>query len=611
MAFRGKLPYNTSVFRNGLTLSRQFSSSFAAKSWPKDNKVVGVAQGTPRSEIGLSGLEVFPSVQQANASSKLLNFRDAKVAYRNESSFELIRSILVFKACSMKWLVNIAPNILKFAEKAGIEKPIYAAIKHTFYKQFCAGERAGEVHPVISKLERSSVGTVLDLSIEVDKDKSVGDERCDEVKDLILECIDATSVQEGSFAAIKVTSLAPPSLLQKMSQMLTYIKTLFAHFDKEKNGKVNLHNFTLALKEMGYGLNDEEIIMLFNRMDKTKDGEIDYIEFTQSMQIDHPSTKEFLKLRNRKNVRITNKSFLVSYHDDTHDIEVATPKGADADVFPPPKWSDNDISKAARLFARMDEICERAIEKKVRIMVDAEQSYFQPAIDNMAQRMQRKYNKSEVCGDFGPVVYNTYQMYLKDSYDNLTRDMEISKREGWKFGAKLVRGAYMVAERELAKELGTPSPVHETKENTDKCFDSGVTCLLEEIKNSKFSTDPNRKVSFMVASHNENSVKMTCKQMEDFGISRDAGNVYFGQLMGMCNHISMSLGFHDYGIKKYVPYGPLKETIPYLIRRAQENSDVLSSTEIERSLMLNELRRRVGLGFLNKPVADQSISNAM
>lgn len=163
-------------------------------------------------------------------------------------------------------------------------------------------------------------------------------------------------------------------------------------------------------------------------------------------------------------------------------------------------------------------------------------------------------------------------------------DLERARREGYKFGCKLVRGAYMVLERKRAAELGMASPIWDTKEDTDACYNNAVHTLMPLVRD--------RGAEFMVASHNQASVEEAVAAMGEHGLPPTAP-VYFGQLLGMSDHLSFILGANKYGAYKYVPFGGVDEVMPYLIRRAQENSDILGGVGKETGMLRAELRRRL------------------
>lgn len=238
-----------------------------------------------------------------------------------------------------------------------------------------------------------------------------------------------------------------------------------------------------------------------------------------------------------------------------------------------------------RMLQRMDVLAKKAREAGVRLMIDAEQSYFQPAISRLTLEMQRRFNVDK------PLIFNTFQCYLKEAYDNVTMDMELAHREGWCFGAKLVRGAYMAQERARAVEISYEDPINPTYEATNVMYHRCLNYVLEKLKHSP-------KAEVMVASHNEDTVRFTLCRMEELGLHPDDGQVCFGQLLGMCDQISFPLGQAGFPVYKYVPYGPVMEVLPYLSRRALENSSIMKGAQRERQLLWQELHRRLRTGNL-------------
>jgi proline dehydrogenase len=204
-------------------------------------------------------------------------------------------------------------------------------------------------------------------------------------------------------------------------------------------------------------------------------------------------------------------------------------------------------------------------------------------------------------------------MYTKSSRGRLELDVELAKRENITFAAKLVRGAYMVSERKRAEEMGYTSPICETLEDTHASYNGGVKFLLNKLKEYQESTgesvtEVTSPIVFMVASHNRDSVILTIEEMEKNGVAARSGVVKFGQLFGMQDQLSYTLGRNGYAIYKYLPYGMIDEVIPYLLRRAQENSSVLGGVAVERQLMWQEVKDRV-TGKATKPSPDVSITS--
>ena len=205
--------------------------------------------------------------------------------------------------------------------------------------------------------------------------------------------------------------------------------------------------------------------------------------------------------------------------------------------------------------------------------------------DNLVLDLQQKWNAVDQ-SDY-PIIYNTYQCYLKDARDRLENDVERSDRFDFHFGAKLVRGAYMESERELAALMGMASPIHDTIEDTHECYNSAVDYLLEK------STTATHKVELMVASHNQRSVELAIEAMNKHRIDRKDSTISFGQLYGMQDTLSFNLGKHGYRAYKYVPYGQVHEVMPYLLRRARENSAIVGGAAKELDMIKAELKRRL------------------
>ncbi|KAM6897896.1 hydroxyproline dehydrogenase isoform 1-T1 [Xenentodon cancila] len=231
---------------------------------------------------------------------------------------------------------------------------------------------------------------------------------------------------------------------------------------------------------------------------------------------------------------------------------------------------------------RLNKIAAASVNK-VRVLVDAEYTYMNPALSLVTMAMMKKFN-----GD-GVWIWNTYQCYLKASRSLLLEALRLSKSEGFCLGVKLVRGAYMDKERKLADEEDREDPVHHSWEDTNDSYNGSLDEMLRAV-----SRKPER-YRIIVATHNEESVKRAAKRMEELNIDRDGGSVCFGQLLGMCDHVSLTLAKEGYAVYKSVPYGSVDDTLPYLVRRAQENRTVLQGIRKERDLLRKELKQRLGL----------------
>ena len=225
---------------------------------------------------------------------------------------------------------------------------------------------------------------------------------------------------------------------------------------------------------------------------------------------------------------------------------------------------------------RVDEIIAKVSEKGLMLMIDAEESWFQNFVDGVAYRMMEKYNKER------PVVFNTYQMYRHDMLGRLGRAMIRAEQGNYYLGAKLVRGAYMEKERERAEEKEYASPIHEDKERVDEDYEKALELCVSNIE----------RMGICVGTHNENSCNKMVRMMEDQGIVRDDRRVYFAQLLGMSDNISFKLASLGYNVAKYVPHGPVEKVLPYLFRRAEENTSIAGQSGRELTLVEKEIKRR-------------------
>ncbi|PWJ38472.1 proline dehydrogenase family protein [Sediminitomix flava] len=225
---------------------------------------------------------------------------------------------------------------------------------------------------------------------------------------------------------------------------------------------------------------------------------------------------------------------------------------------------------------RILRICQTAYNLKVRLFIDAEETWIQQPIDNIAIEMMERFNQES------PIIYNTYQMYVAAKYDQLVNDHANATKNGYYFGAKLVRGAYMEKERERATEMGYKDPIQPNKEATDRDFDRGLEHLISNHEN----------VALCCATHNEDSSQLLVRMLRQKGITPNDPNFFFAQLFGMSDHISLNLSITGYNVAKYVPYGPVEETMPYLFRRAEENTSISGQSSREFLLIKKEMQRR-------------------
>jgi len=224
--------------------------------------------------------------------------------------------------------------------------------------------------------------------------------------------------------------------------------------------------------------------------------------------------------------------------------------------------------------ARVERLCKAAFEADTPILIDAEESWIQDSIDRICEEMMEKFNKEKA------IVYNTIQLYRWDRLQFLKDSYLKGESSGYKVGVKLVRGAYMEKERKRAETKGYKSPIQIDKPATDKDYDLAVEYCVEN------------KIAVCVGTHNEQSSMLMVNLLAEKQLDKSDSAYYFAQLLGMSDHISFNLSSQGFNIAKYVPYGPVKEVIPYLIRRAEENTSVAGQTSRELSLISSEIKRR-------------------
>lgn len=235
-----------------------------------------------------------------------------------------------------------------------------------------------------------------------------------------------------------------------------------------------------------------------------------------------------------------------------------------------------ELAEFEKVKQRCEKICRTAYEKNVPIMVDAEETWIQDTIDELAIDMMRLFNKERI------IVYNTYQMYRHDKLADMKADHLIAKASGFILGVKMVRGAYMEKERKRAEDMGYPSPIQPDKVSSDRDYDASLHYCMEYISD----------IAFVCGTHNEESCRVLAQLLDEYQVPHNHPHVYFAQLLGMSDNLSFNLSDAGYNVTKYVPYGPVKAVMPYLFRRAQENTSIAGQTSRELDLIIKEKQRR-------------------
>ncbi|XP_037050060.1 proline dehydrogenase 1, mitochondrial isoform X2 [Bradysia coprophila] len=576
-----------------------------------------------------------------------LSFNNPNAAFKSKTTGELLRAYIVYLLCSSTYLVDNNLKLMKVFKALMGEKLFALMMKQTFYGHFVAGEDRHKIIPTLERLRSFGVKPILDYSVEEDLsqeeaekrevesisirlntarlmivdrlfgssdsrsstseapppppaatsnnkalpqytvDKTFADRRfkvssartyfylneatCERNMEIFIKCLEAVSGATfgTGITAIKLTALGRPQLLLQMSEVITRTRQYMMELVGGQ-GNVMTHHKTIKDLEQYYSsISDNKDVKEFlKNITSDKEGILhlfpwsgivdDNAQLSETFRVPDPKTGQMRRL--------------------TSQI--------------PPKEEE----MFRNMIRRLNTIAKAAEELDVRIMIDAEQTYFQPAISRITLEMMRKYNKEKA------IVFNTYQCYLKEAYNEVCTDLEQAKRQNFFFGAKLVRGAYMEQERARALALGYSDPINPDYEATTQMYHKTLTECLRRIKVLKDQGEEANRIGIMVASHNEDTVRFALQKMDEIGISPEDKVICFGQLLGMCDYITMPLGQSGYSAYKYIPYGPVNEVLPYLSRRAVENKGVLKKIQKEKRLLRTEIIRRLIRGqFFYKP----------
>merc|ERR1719315_346978 len=494
-------------------------------------------------------------------------------------------------------------------------------MKQTFYGHFVAGEDQDRIKPTISRMQSFGVKSILDYSVEVDESENkedknqfkkvedakasetltqytpldenenkeidrkanlnsarvffyAGEKECDANMQTFLNCIDAVKGSTGGtgFSAIKITALGRPEILIRLSDCIERTRRYYTQITGKKGmvikGRVDKAAFKEAFKTRNLDSNID-VQTFLDQMVGDSQGVINLFDWSSLID----AGKDLKYVLRVPNLETGKMEPLITGDDD----------GA---------LTAQEEEQFRNMVNRLHTIFKYAKEQNVRVMVDAEQSYFQPAIHRLTVEMMRTYNTTSA------IVFNTQQCYLKKALKTVTLDLEQAHRQGFYYGAKLVRGAYMEQERARAALLGYKDPINPDYEATSAMYHSVLDECLRRIKALKDAGDDPQKVGIMVASHNADTVRYGVKRMAELELDPQERVLCFAQLLGMCDQITFPLGQSGYSVNKYVPYGPVNEVLPYLSRRANENGGLLTKVEKEKSLLKQELIARIKGGQL-------------
>ncbi|XP_026473083.1 proline dehydrogenase 1, mitochondrial isoform X1 [Ctenocephalides felis] len=547
-----------------------------------------------------------------------ISFNDHVAAFKSKKTSELVRAYIVYALCTSEYLVENNMKLMKFGRTILGDYLFTLLMKATFYGHFVGGEDLDKVQDTLKRLRSFGVKPILDYSVEEDLtqeeaekrevessrstqgsaptapepgnksmpqyqvDKTFADRRykvqsartyfylneatCERNMETFIQCLEAVSGATfgTGITAIKLTALGRPQLLLQLSEVIMRTRQYMEELGSGKGNVLNHHKTIKDLEQYFSSMGDNKDVKQFlQKVTSDKEGILHLFpwsgivdenrELSDTFRVPDPKTGQMRRL-----------------------ISQIPPK--EEEMF-------------RNMIRRLNTLVKTAQDMDVRIMIDAEQTYFQPAISRITLEMMRKYNKEKA------IVFNTYQCYLKETFNEVTTDLEQAKRQNFYFGAKLVRGAYIEQERARAAALGYPDPTNPTFEATSEMYHKTLTECLRRIKVLK-DAGQEKKIGIMVASHNEDTVRFAIEQMKNIGISPEDKVICFGQLLAMCDYITFPLGQSGYSAYKYIPYGPVNEVLPYLSRRAQENKGVLQKIQKEKRLLRRELFRRLFSGQL-------------
>ncbi|KAK7266684.1 hypothetical protein RIF29_19334 [Crotalaria pallida] len=434
------------------------------------------------------------------AKSSLLNLDDAEKLFSSVSTSKLLRSSAVLHATAMGPMVDFGMWIMKSRlMQTGVMKDfVMAAIKKTFFENFCAGEDAADAGRSIRWLNEVGLRGMLVYGVEDAHDN----EGCDRNLKGFLHTVDVSRslpLNSVSFVIVKITAICPMQLLERVSDLLRW---------QQKDP-----SFNLPWKQDCLPI------------------------FAESSPLYHTQKRP----------------------------EPLTPE------------EEKDLELANQ---RLLELCQKCVKANIPLLVDAEHTTVQPAIDYFTYSSAIMHNK-----DDNPIVYGTIQTYLKDAKERLLLTAKGADKMGVPMGYKLVRGAYMSTESKLAESLGYASPIHNTIQATHKCFNDCSSFLLEKIANGPGNV--------VLATHNVESGKLAAAKAHDLGMGKVNHKMEFAQLYGMSEALSFGLSNAGFQVSKYMPFGPVEMVMPYLLRRAEENRGLLAASGFDRQLMRKELGRRL------------------
>jgi proline dehydrogenase len=498
--------------------------------------------GTPTEKTGGTTTFVSPSI----------DFNDNATIFQKYTFPELLTSYVALASCRNPVIRNYGATFLEYGgELARI------AAKFTYFKYFCGGEQLEETRKVIDQLYSKNLGVILDYSVEGSPLwengtilTNVPENREDAITQVKMASITYMGQQNERLlgfqappsmnlpcplGVVKVSSICDCNLLLRMSEILTYIRL----FPKSKHTQMFLDTHFNTFND--------------NHNNNTS------LDFNAIM-------KEYALEANKR-----------------------TPAFHLSEDKPPEALSEAQLAKWRRVIDRVELLCKECQKTGVALLIDAEQSYLQPAIDFLSMFVTYKYNTNIPKG-YSAIVHNTYQLYLKDTNDRMAFDynflLKYGSPYGIKQGVKLVRGAYIKSESQRSQRMNLPYPFNESIDATHASYHRGLDFALHHLSHSD-------TVSIVVASHNPNSIQYVVQKVHELNLFKKDSRLLFAQLYGMGHTLSLGLSNAGYNIAKLVPFGPVKEVLPYLSRRLIENGDMLGGSYAETKRMRKEIMNRI------------------
>lgn len=533
-----------------------------------------------------------------------VNFDDC-TSYQRRSTWYLLKALAVLKICSIDYVAVNSVRLMKLCERVLGKRLTYdVLVKHTIYGYFCAGENDQEVKRSIDRLHRDHIGAVLDYAAEADANDSfapgpgspdapdismaslvnrteikyhMDEDVFDENMKLYMMCVMHSSLHSpvgvAGVSAVKVTGMSDPQLLARTSAILMSIHQAWVqHFTKEETPKLEECRVVMGINKKHQAIvTHEQIRAGFKELAQGGSvSERDLDKIVEALDPRHKGRVSYFRYKEVMTEAVTA-------------IEPTAIQKILIDKLPALTSQEKELWAA--VVRRLSNIAATAKAMNVRMLVDAEQTFYQLAIDAIVSHLQRIYNKEK------PVVYNTYQCYLTYAEDRIANDLFRASVMNFLWGGKIVRGAYIEQERQTALKYNYTSPVWSTYEETSECYVRSADRIF-----ASFEGTPDRKHEVFFGTHNRKALEHITNAV--FAHRGLQSQVAFGQLFGMRDNLTIPLAKAGFHVFKYVPYGPVRETVHYLGRRAVENRTVLKSKDNDEPRMIKEeVKRRFGFGF--------------